>query len=549
MTPLLRIALYAEHDIVLARQRVRQVAALLGLASATQTRMATAVSEIARNAYQYGDAGRVDIAVNELEGDRSGSAELCIRVSDRGKGIADLATVLDGQYRSRTGLGLGLRGARQLVDRFEIKSQPGETVVELGQTLPRTPRQQDLRSVIDEMAKQRPGDAFTEVLQQNQELLQTQEALARANAELANADQSKDHFMAMLGHELRNLLNALRSGLEVLTRDPAPALRERMQTLAIGQTEHLRRLVEDLLDASQIQRGQLEVRAVPLDLTIEVEAMLESWKGEVETAGLTLRLEHPDEPLWTQADPTRLAQVVSNLLSNACKFTDPGGEILVTVAPAGDHARLVVADTGCGMKKDALERVFEPFAQTSEAKKRMTGGLGLGLAIVRGLVLSHGGAMWAESDGPGHGTRFIVDLPAVEHPGADTVLLPLPEPDDLRILLIDDHRASVEGLAELLRLEGHAVDVAFDGPSALQLFPEFKPDIVLCDLGLPEMDGFEVARRLRKTQGGADLRLLALSGFADPESKRQALEAGFNSHLSKPVNVVDLLRHLRDYKS
>jgi signal transduction histidine kinase/ActR/RegA family two-component response regulator len=543
LTPLLTIALNAEHDIVLARQRVRQVAEILGLDASAQTRLTTAVSEIARNAFQYGTGGKVEIRIER----GNTPSVLWVRVMDRGPGLNDLDSVLSGVYRSSTGLGLGIVGARRLVDRFAIESQPGFTRVELGQELPGEVDDGKLHQMLDELGRIPPGNAFTEVLQQNQELLQTQEELAQANQDLAAAGLAKDRFLAMLSHELRNLLNALRSSLEVLQRDPEPAIRQRMQNLAIGQTEHLRRLVEDLLDVSQIHRGHLEVRAVPLDMAQEVGGLLTTWREKVAGTGLRLRIERPVAPLWTRADPTRLAQIVGNLLSNACKFTDPGGEIRVSLERRNGKVRLTVADTGCGMKAEALEKVFEPFTQTEEAQKRMTGGLGLGLSIVKGLVESHGGAMWAESDGPGLGSRFLVDLPATAPPAEGTAAFRVIEPepaDPLRILLVDDHEASVEGLAQLLRLEGHEVEVATDGPSALEQAPAFEPDIVLCDLGLPGMDGYEVARILRGGPQPGDFRLFAISGFADPGSKARALDAGFDDHLSKPINITELMRRL-----
>ncbi|MEM6792434.1 MAG: ATP-binding protein [Acidobacteriota bacterium] len=526
-TPILKIPLHADQDLVLVRQRTRQIAGLLGLDAGTRSRAATAVSEIARVILEGGERGEIEFAVCP------------------GAAADDLGIRAHGDGPDVTSFDESLRDVRELADAAEIhRASSGAPRVEMRWRLGHTVTRQALDELRDRLHQEPPGSAFTEVQQQHQELLHAQKALAHARRELASADRSKDRFMAMLGHELRNLLNALHSGLEVLKRDPPPALQARMQNLAIGQTEHLRRLIDDLLDASQIQRGQLEVRALALDLTREVEALLESWHGEVSRAGLRLRIERPAEILWARADPTRLAQIVGNLLSNACKFTDPGGEIVVRIEESGDRVRLTVADTGCGMEPDALEKVFEPFAQTSEAKKRMTGGLGLGLAIVRGLVESHGGAMRAESDGPGHGTRFLVELPRVEEPQEETMLIPVAEPEGLKILLVDDHRASVEGLAELLRLEGHEVEVALDGPQALEIHARMTPDIMLCDLGLPGMDGYEVARLLRSSEDGEALRLLALSGFADPEAKNRAIEAGFDAHLSKPVNVVELIQRL-----
>ncbi|MEM1177201.1 MAG: ATP-binding protein [Acidobacteriota bacterium] len=535
---------------MLARQRVRQVAAELGLAGGAQNRLVTAVSEIARNAFQYGESGRVEILL-ETHGDDGTptTPTLWVRIHDRGPGISDLQNILGGTDRSKSGLGLGLRGAKRLVERFSVTSEPGSTRVDLGQTIPGRLHASQIRELIEELARAPEGDAFTEILQQNQELLSMQQALAQANQDLEDADHAKDRFLAMLGHELRNLLNALRSSLDVLRRSSDPRIRERMESLAVGQTDHLRRLVDDLLDASQIQRGQLDIRAVPLDLPVEVDGLLESWREEVARAGLRLRVDRPDRALWIRADPTRLTQILGNLFSNACKFTDAGGEIRlkmesIHVRGLGRRARVTVADTGCGLKEHELKTIFEPFTQAAEARQRMTGGLGLGLAIVAGLVESQGGRIWAESDGPGEGSLFIVELPAIDAPQEPVTLTHAAGPQPLRILLVDDHRASAESLGELLRLEGHAVEVAFDAAQALERYRSQAPDVVLCDIGLPGMDGYEVARTLRRS--GDELRLLALSGFADPASKSKALESGFDAHLSKPVDVRALLDRLKN---
>ena len=537
---ILTIAIQAEHDLVLVRQRCRQLAEQLGLDTNRQTRLATAVSEISRNAFQYAGGGKAELIV-----DRDGG-HLMVRVSDSGPGIGNLQKVLSGNYRSETGLGLGLVGARRLVDGFEIQSSPGAgTTVILKARIPgEVPEESELLSHVDELTRTPSGDPFREVLQQNQELMRAQTALAEANRDLEHSQQAKDRFLAMLAHELRNLLNALRSSMEVLKRQPDEEIRGRMEQIADLQVEHLGRLVNDLLDVSRIIRGTLELRPIPVDAGEEIRRTAVAWGDRITGCGRKLTTEIPEGPIWVTADPTRLAQIIGNLLSNARKFTDVGGEIQLAIESGPEQARIRVIDDGCGMKKDQLDEVFSAFAQTSEAKERMTGGLGLGLAITRALAEAHGGSLSAESAGPGMGTTMILELPLGRPPVEEGDDAPVSETTSLvrRILLVDDHQPSIQGLSELLRLEGHEVELAEDGPQALDLVQEFEPDVVLCDLGLPGMTGHEVARKLRESQTAA--RLLALTGYVDVASRKEALEAGFEAVLAKPIDLQLLNRHL-----
>lgn len=540
---LLTVSIEAEHDLVLVRQRTRQLAEQLGVGATEQTRLATAVSEISRNAYQYAQGGRVEFLIEKTPKPR-----FLIRISDAGPGIAQLDNILEGRYRSETGLGKGLMGARRLVDYFEINTlEDSGTEVVMGIDLPAAAvDRQDLLEVVDTLTRTSPGNPFGEVLQQNQELLQAQSQLATANRELEAAQEAKDHFLAMLGHELRNLLNALRSALEVLDRADDAGLRQRMQGLAQLQVVHLERLIDDLLDASRIVRGTLEVQRQPVELGAEVELIVTSWRERLVTSGIALEMDRPEDKVWISADRTRLAQILGNLISNSTKFTDSGGMIRVRVGRADDFATLEVIDSGCGVEPDQLHRIFEPFAQTSGARKRMTGGLGLGLAIVQALTRAHEGEIEACSEGLGTGLSVRLRLPTSEPPPPETDRAtpggeadPSKDPPDrCRVLLVDDHEASVTGLSELLRLDGHEVEVALDGPSALEAFERSTPEIVFCDLGLPGMDGLEVARRLVARDSSA--RLVAVSGFADRKTRQRALKAGFEDLLPKPIDLETL---------
>lgn len=533
--PILTVAIQAEHDVVLVRQRTRQIASLLEIEVNNQTRLATAVSEIARNAYQYAGGGRAEFLIEDEP-----IPLLQIRISDHGPGIARLDHVLSGDYSSQTGLGLGLAGAKRLVDRFEISSTEQGTVVLLGQKLPKPglvarPR---LAKMLEELERTLPDNPFAEVMLQNQELLRTQHELLRLNQELEAADKAKNHFLAMLGHELRNHLGALRNALTVLTGDYDSLKRVGMRKLAISQATHLSRLVDDLLDISAITNGKIELKRETADLGAEVAQLILEQSREIEAAGILLELSLPRTPVWVQVDRTRLSQIVINLISNALKFTDPGGSLQVTVG-GGDLAQVTVADTGCGIEAVDLDTIFEPFIQTFEAARRMTGGLGLGLPIIKALAEVHGGELKAHSPGLGQGTTFRLTLPTVEPPQTVEVQTQHESSsDELRIMIVDDHRPSAFSLAELLRLQGHQVTVVENGPGAIAEVERQAFDLVICDLGLPEMDGFEVARRLLERR--PQLRIFALSGFGDPDTKTAALGAGFETHLTKPVDLEEL---------
>lgn len=394
-----------------------------------------------------------------------------------------------------------------------------------------------------ELAEARARTSEDMVRRRTEELERALVELRQENRERRRTEITLRRFLITLGHELRNPLGSVTTALEVLDGPAREAeSEERMRQILRRQVGQLARLVDDLLDVSRIEQGKVALRTERLDLAEVLRDVVESHRAEAEAAEVTLGTELPEEPAWVEADGTRLVQVVENLVSNALKFTDPGGRVTVALERSGGELAVRVRDTGCGLAPDEIEKVFEPFAQTDEAQRRMAGGLGLGLPIVKGLVEAHGGRLEAASPGPGEGAEFTVRLPAAgpptEHP-AEVVEEAAPV-RPLRVLVIDDHRDSADGLAELLRTLGHEAEVTYDGAAGVEAAVRSPPDVVISDLGLPEMDGYEVARRLRRHGATRGLHLIALSGYGGTATHDRTLEAGFDHHLTKPVDPATL---------
>ncbi len=390
---------------------------------------------------------------------------------------------------------------------------------------------------------------------EREDLLRREQA-ARAEAERLlreskEAARRKDDFLAMLAHELRNPLSPIVNAVHLLTNTqvqgrPAQQVREMLQR----QVRHLSRLVDDLLDVSRITRGKVQLRRERVDLAQLVRSTTEDHRHLLEGAGLALTLDVEGGPVWAVGDPTRLAQALGNLLHNAAKFTDPGGRVAVGLSVDRRHQRAVVRveDTGIGIEPDMLPRVFETFAQADRSLDRSKGGLGLGLALVKGLVDLHGGQVSAASAGPGRGAVFTFWLPL-----AGGTITPAPPPageaggHPLRILIVEDNHDAADTLRIALELAGHRAEVAYNGPQALEAAAKVRPTVVLCDLGLPDgMSGYDVARALRQDPALANVRLIAISGYGQPEDRERARAAGFDLHLTKPVSPEELQRILAD---
>ncbi|MCO5168265.1 MAG: PAS domain S-box protein [Planctomycetes bacterium] len=370
------------------------------------------------------------------------------------------------------------------------------------------------------------------------------EELKRAQEALRDADRRKDEYLAMLAHELRNPLAPVRNAVELLRMvGPRAPAQERATEVIDRQVTHMARLIDDLLDVSRIARGRIQLQRQRCDLAQVVRQTAEDYRANLEASGLTLVVRAPAAPLWVQGDRTRLAQMVGNLLHNAGKFTPRGGRVTVSAAGQRDDVLVTVEDTGIGLPPDLLPRIFDPFAQAEQGPDRSAGGLGLGLPLVKGLAELHGGGVTAESAGPGQGAAFTLRLPlAADEAAAASAALPAgEEAPGLRVVVIEDNRDAAESLRDLLTIVGHEVRVAFDGRDGLEAARALRPEVVICDLGLPGgLDGCAVARRLRAEPATASALLVALSGYGQDEDRRRTREAGFDAHLVKPVGWSEL---------
>jgi PAS domain S-box-containing protein len=377
----------------------------------------------------------------------------------------------------------------------------------------------------------------------------------RAEEALREADRRKDEFIALLAHELRNPLVPIRNGLQVLrlAGGDANAVAQ-ARSMMERQLGHMVRLIDDLLDTARLSQNKMELRRSRVLLTDVVSSALETARPAIEAAGHELLLSLPPEPVHLDADLTRLAQVFSNLLSNSAKYTERGGRIWLAAERRGGEAVVSVRDTGIGIPADALPRIFDMFAQVDRSAERSTGGLGIGLALVKGLVEMHGGTVTAESGGQGRGSTFTVKLPVLESepeplaPGASDDEQPAGGPKR-RILVVDDNRDSATSMAMMLRLLGDEVRTAHDGVEAVEVAEAFRPQVILMDVGMPRLNGYEATRRIREQPWGRGITVIALTGWAQDADKARSQEAGCNSHLVKPVGLEELRQVLAAYQS
>ncbi len=369
----------------------------------------------------------------------------------------------------------------------------------------------------------------------------------RLMAELKNADRRKDEFLATLAHELRGPLAPLSNMLEVIKRAKGDgALLRRACDTMERQLGHMVRLVDDLLDVGRITRNRLELRMGPVELVSIMQQAAETCRAIAEARGHELIVVPPPEPIRLHADAVRLTQVLSNLLNNACKYTEQQGRIRMRAERTGRDAVIAVSDTGIGIPPDRLESVFEMFSQVEESPTRAQGGLGIGLTLVKRLVAMHGGAVEARSEGPGKGSEFIVRLPIPVEPPAPSVDRAAGEAPGTtrRILVVDDNEDSAASLAMLLKITGNEAYTAYDGPEALRAAERLRPEVILLDIGLPRMDGREVCRRIRERPWGKDVVVIALTGWGQDEDRRRSRDSGFDHHMVKPVDYGSLMAYL-----
>jgi len=397
-------------------------------------------------------------------------------------------------------------------------------------------------------------NCFTGVVRDITERKQAEEALRESEKKLRDADRTKDEFLATLAHELRNPLAPVRNSLELLKWGSGNAeLQKQARETMERQIAHMVRLIDDLLDVSRISRNKLELKNERVELTSVIHHSVEACQPHFVRDKHEFVLTLPPEPIHLHGDPTRLAQVIGNLLSNACKYSTPGGKIWLTVERQIGEVKIVIRDTGIGIPPEMLDKVFVMFTQIDKSLERSDGGLGIGLSLVKRLVELHGGTVTAHSEGLGQGSEFTVRLPVeIDQPRIESPIQQLAAAParsaGRRILVVDDNHDSATSLALLLKMTGHQTKTAFDGLAALETAEAFRPEVILLDIGLPKMNGHDTCRAIRDKSWGKDILILALTGWGQEEDRRKTTEAGFDSHLVKPVDHVALNKLVSDSK-
>lgn len=396
--------------------------------------------------------------------------------------------------------------------------------------------------------ERRVSERTAELAAQGEQLRVTVAALQKSELALKEADRNKDEFLATLAHELRNPLAPIRNSLEVIKRTQEPAVLHSSAAVMDRQMSQMVRLIDDLIDISRITHNRVELRRDSVVLQGIVAQAVEVSRPALDAYNHQLSLNLPAEPIYLNADAVRLVQVFGNLLTNSSKYTSPGGQIEVAAEVLGAEVAVHVRDNGIGIARDQLSKVFEMFTQLDRSPERSQGGLGIGLAIVQRLVHLHGGSVSVRSDGPGKGTEFTIRLPAASAPPVPTrteapaTAKPLAR---RRILVVDDNRDSAASLAILLRLAGNELQTAHDGREAVDKAGEFQPQVVLLDLGMPVMNGYDACRAIREQSWGKGMHIIALTGWGQENDRKKSREAGFDAHLVKPVDHAVLLNLLR----
>ncbi|MGD9942420.1 MAG: ATP-binding protein [Burkholderiaceae bacterium] len=396
-----------------------------------------------------------------------------------------------------------------------------------------------------------------EIRAQHEQLLEQTAQLREQSLQLADSDRRKNEFLGLLAHELRNPMAGISNSLFVLSRPGlTPEQADSARGTILRQTRQLNRLIDDLLDITRVSHGKISLKTQRLDLVPLLREWLQDQRAAFEAGGIELNIDLPDEPVWVDADRARVCQIVGNLVDNALKFTDSGGrvDVVLRVEDGGGATLITVTDSGIGIEPAVFARLFEPFSQGDPSIARRSGGLGLGLALVKALVEMHGGSVEAFSEGVGRGARFAVRLPLAdaEPAAASQAQRETPaeaaarRPAPCRILIIEDNADAAQSLAAAMQLEGHSVRVAHSADDGLAVARQFRPDALLCDIGLPVIDGYEVARRFRADPALRDVYLVAVTGYAGEREREQAARAGFDRHLAKPPDLLGLAELLAD---
>ena len=375
--------------------------------------------------------------------------------------------------------------------------------------------------------------------------------LLKLSADLSEVDRRKDEFLATLTHELRNPLAPIRNGLQLIKMTGVPAASiEQTRAMMDRQLTHMVRLIDDLMDVSRITRGQLAVHKEPVPLAAVVNSAVEASRPLVERMGQQLTVTLPQQALMVDADLTRLAQVFLNLLNNAAKYSDPGGHIQLNVEGHGSEVIVTVKDTGIGIAADQLPRIFEMFTQVDRSLELSRGGLGIGLTLAHRLVELHGGRVEAMSEGLGKGSAFVVCLPLLveaSKPQESGAAVEHALRSSFRILVVDDNQDAADSLAEMLKLMGNDTRTAYDGQAGVDVAGEFQPDVILLDIGMPKLNGYDACRRIREQTGGQSVVLIAVTGWGQEDDRRRSQAAGFDHHMVKPVDpraMMELLARL-----
>jgi CheY-like chemotaxis protein len=371
----------------------------------------------------------------------------------------------------------------------------------------------------------------------------------QAEEELRASDRRKDEFIALLAHELRNPLAPIRNGLQVMRMARDATVTAQARDMMDRQLSHMVRLIDDLLDISRINRNKMELRRVRVALSEVMASAVETAQPMIDEAGHELTVSLPQQPIYLDADLTRLAQVVSNLLTNSAKYTLHGGRIWLSAERQGPEVIVSVRDTGIGIPAASLETIFDMFSQVDRSIERSTGGLGIGLALVRGLVEMHGGSVKAFSEGEGKGSTFMVTLPILQEPPPNfkpTESGTATTEAKRRVLIVDDNRDAANSLAMLLELMQNEVRTAQDGIEAVEQAEAFRPDLILMDVGMPRLNGLEATRQIRAQPWGKNRTIIALTGWGQEGDKESSRAAGCDGHLVKPVNFTDLQKLLRE---